>query len=376
MLRLARIPAVVVALAFLWCGERIALGQTRPPNIVLIVADDMGYADIGIHGSKDIPTPNIDALATAGVRFTDAYVTGPYCSPTRAGLLTGRYPQRFGHEFNLGPSGPFGLPLTETTIADRLREAGYRTALFGKWHLGAGERFHPHVARLRRVLRVPRRRAFVSGHRSSECRSDSRWEKAGNGHDVSHRRACRSRSGLHSSREGASLSPLSGVQRRAHADACNGQIPRQVREHCGLQRRTYAAMLSAMDDAIGRTIATLRAETLEENTLVIFFSDNGGPTMAGTTINGSSNGPLRGSKRQTWKGASACRSSSAGRGTFQKERLTRGRSSSSTCCRRRLRPPASHSEANHTLTVSTWCRLSLARIRVRCTRHCTGASAG
>ena len=89
MLRIACMPTVVVAIAFFSWGEPIALGQTRPPNIVLLVADDMGYADIGIHGSKDIPTPNIDALAKAGVRFTDAYVTGPYCSPTRAGLLTG-----------------------------------------------------------------------------------------------------------------------------------------------------------------------------------------------------------------------------------------------------------------------------------------------
>src|SRR5678816_3725146 len=72
----------------------------RPPNIVLIVSDDMGYADIGVHGSSDIPTPNIDALARGGIRFTDAYVSGPYCSPSRAGLMTGRYPQRFGYEFN------------------------------------------------------------------------------------------------------------------------------------------------------------------------------------------------------------------------------------------------------------------------------------
>src|SRR5262245_56188256 len=70
--------------------------QRRPPNILVIVSDDMGYGDIGIHGSKDIPTPNIDGLAKVGVRFSDAYVSGPYCSPTRAGLLTGRYPQRFG----------------------------------------------------------------------------------------------------------------------------------------------------------------------------------------------------------------------------------------------------------------------------------------
>ncbi|HSE30116.1 MAG TPA: sulfatase-like hydrolase/transferase [Pyrinomonadaceae bacterium] len=78
--------------------------QVRRPNIVVIVADDMGYADVGIHGSNDIPTPNIDALAADGIRFTNAYVSGPYCSPTRAGLMTGRYPQRFSHEFNLGVS--------------------------------------------------------------------------------------------------------------------------------------------------------------------------------------------------------------------------------------------------------------------------------
>ena len=140
-----------------WCAVLIAISamsalddadasaQARQPNIVMIVGDDMGYADIGVHGSKDIPTPNIDALARAGIRFTDAYVTGPHCSPTRAALLTGRYQQRFGHEVNpgadAGPNG--GLPLGETTMANRLKAAGYRTALFGKWHLGSNERLHP-----------------------------------------------------------------------------------------------------------------------------------------------------------------------------------------------------------------------------------------
>jgi arylsulfatase A-like enzyme len=143
MTNLDRIRTIVVVCVCVWCGERIALAQTRPPNIVLLVADDLGYGDIGVHGSKDIPTPNIDRLASGGVRFTDAYVTGPYCSPTRAGLLTGRYQQRFGHEFNAGVAGPFGLPLSETTLADRLKAGGYRTALFGKWHLGRGEKFHP-----------------------------------------------------------------------------------------------------------------------------------------------------------------------------------------------------------------------------------------
>src|SRR5215216_6392696 len=110
--------AAVIAFGLLLCHFQ-AGAQTRRPNIVIIVADDMGYADIGVHGSRDIPTPNIDTLARDGIRFTDAYVSGPYCSPTRAGFLTGRYPQRFGHEFNLGaPHAEFGLPLGETTIAD------------------------------------------------------------------------------------------------------------------------------------------------------------------------------------------------------------------------------------------------------------------
>src|SRR5256885_7034187 len=103
----------------------------------------MGYADAGFQGCKDIPTPHIDTLAQNGVRCTNGYVSGPYCSPTRAGLLTGRYQQRFGHEFSPGNGPNVGLPLSETTIADRLKAAGYVTGLVGKWHLGSAAKFHP-----------------------------------------------------------------------------------------------------------------------------------------------------------------------------------------------------------------------------------------
>jgi arylsulfatase A-like enzyme len=302
MARTARIGALVLALACLWYCEPVVSAQTRAPNIVLLVADDMGYGDIGVHGAKDIPTPNIDALARDGVRFTDGYVTGPYCSPTRAGLLTGRYQQRFGHEFNLGVGGQFGLPLSESTLADRLRAAGYRTALFGKWHLGSGEKFHPMSRGFDEFF------GFLGGEHSYL--------------DV----AAASPNPLLDGRK-----PATGVTylTDALADRAVDFIRRQKARPFFLylafnavhtpmhatdqylarftkikdpQRRTYAAMLSAMDDGIGRTIAAIREEQLEDDTIVIFFSDNGGPTMAGTTINGSSNGALRGSKRQTWEG--------------------------------------------------------------------------
>ena len=306
MKRVPRILATITIVFSLLCFSRSAAeAQRRPPNIVVIVADDMGYADIGVHGSKDIPTPNIDALAKGGIRFTDAYVSGPYCSPTRAGLLTGRYPQRFGHEFNLDlppAHSDFGLPLSETTMADRLKAAGYRTALFGKWHLGSADKFHPMARGFDEFF------GFQGGlHSYLDAQAASRNPLL----------------------DGRKVVAETTYLTDAFADRAVDFIKRQKSQPFFLylafnavhipmqatdkylarfthivdeQRRTYAAMLSAMDDGIGKTLAALRAEGLEENTLIIFFNDNGGPTMAGTTINGSSNAPLRGSKRQTWEG--------------------------------------------------------------------------
>jgi arylsulfatase A-like enzyme len=128
---------LILAVASLLFAE-----DAKKPNIVFIVGDDMGYADVGFQGCQDIPTPQLDRLAKSSVRCTNGYVSGPYCSPTRAGLMTGRYQTRFGHEFNAGAAGS-GLPVSETMIAARLKAAGYATGLVGKWHLGDEVKFQP-----------------------------------------------------------------------------------------------------------------------------------------------------------------------------------------------------------------------------------------
>ena len=282
-------------------------GQTPRPNIVLIVSDDLGYADIGAYGSRDIPTPNIDRIAREGIRFTDAYVSGPYCSPTRAGLMTGRYPQRFGYEFNPDGSPDYGLPLSEPTIADRLKAAGYRTAVFGKWHLGSAQRLHPmrrgfeefygflgadhsytNVAHIDVGTELPD--PLLDGTKpvsSVTYLTDTLGDRA-----VGYIKQHASEPFFLYLAFNAAHVPMEAPDRYL-ARFTNIADP---------QRRTYAAMVSAMDDAIGRTLAALRDYKLEEKTLVIFLNDNGGPTMPTTTVNGSSNSPLRGSKRQTWEG--------------------------------------------------------------------------
>lgn len=268
------------------------------PNIVLIVADDLGYGDLGCYGGQEIPTPSIDSLAQQGVRCSSGYVSGPYCSPTRAALLTGRYQQRFGHEFNPGPQPDqnFGLSLKETTLPQRLKADGYVTGMVGKWHLGLTEQFHPN------------RRGFdeffgflggahpyfpVENDRDPIQRNGTAVDEKTYLTDAFAREALKFIDAHHNEPFFLYL-PFNAVHNPQHA---RPELLEKFESIPDQRRRTYAGMLTAMDEAIGQVLQKVDDLKLNENTLVLFISDNGGPPA-----NGSTNTPLNGQKSTTWEG--------------------------------------------------------------------------
>lgn len=266
------------------------------PNILFIVGDDMGYADVGFQGCKDIPTPNLDSLAKSGVQFTNGYDSAPYCSPTRAGLLTGRYQEKFGHEFNPG-GGNQGLPLTETTIANRLKEAGYATGLVGKWHLGARDDMHPQKRGFDEFF------GFLGGAHSyfksaGILRGTEPVKELDYTTDAFGREAC-SFIEKHKGKPWFLYLAFNAVH--TPMDATDDRLAK-FKNIEDTQRRTYDAMMLALDEQVGNVLKKLAETGQEQNTFVIFISDNGGPTMKGTTINASRNTPFRGSKRTTLEG--------------------------------------------------------------------------
>lgn len=306
------------------------------PNILFIVADDLGYGDLGCYGGTDIPTPHLDALAAGGVRFTSGYVTAPMCAASRAALLTGRYQTRFGFEFNpIGAKNEepgIGLPLGEMTVADRLRDAGYATALVGKWHLGGTAPFHPQRRGFDEFFGflheghyfVPppwqdvttwlRRRTLPDGTQGRWTSPDGRivWsthlgyhepdydadnpilrgsqpvDERANLTDAFAREACdfiarhKAQPWFLCLAYNAPHSPMQGADAQM---AKFGHIE-------DIHRRIYTAMVSHLDDSVGTVMTKLRESGMEESTLVFFVSDNGGPTKELT----SSNAPLRGGK--------------------------------------------------------------------------------
>jgi arylsulfatase A-like enzyme len=295
-------------------------GRAGRPNFVLIVADDLGYGDVGCYGSSVHETPHIDALAAGGVRFTDFHSAGPMCSPTRAAMLTGQYQQRFGRMFDTAISGvdhrDRGLPLEARTIAEVLKEHGYATACFGKWHLG----YQPPW--------LPTSQGFdvFRGLGSGDGDFHTHIDRSGN-EDWWHDNVIRMESGyttklltrysvefidahrnqpfflyvphlaIHFPWQGPDDPPHRRKGRSYHDDKW-GIIPNpgDVSPH-------VKAMVEALDESVGEIVAALTKWKLRRNTLVIFTSDNGGYLTYGTEFrNISSNGPLRGQKTELYEG--------------------------------------------------------------------------
>jgi arylsulfatase A-like enzyme len=279
------------------------LGEQKKPNVIVVVADDLGYADLGCQGSKDVLTPNIDSIAKSGIRFTSGYVSCPVCSPTRAGLMTGRYQQRFGHEFNPGPPDvaafkPFGLSLDEVTLPQRMKKAGYVTGMVGKWHLGYSNQFLPPNRGFDEFF------GFPGGAHSYLDWDESEINPVMRGKEVVHGKDFLTETFAHEA--GAFIDRHQKEPFFLYVPFNAVHTPMQVLEKYrerfsevkDRKRQTYLAMLAALDDGVGDILKRVRTRGLEENTLIFFVSDNGGPTAKNT----SRNDPLRGVKSQVWEG--------------------------------------------------------------------------
>lgn len=318
---LTPLAALVAVLLAAGCASNGGAGASVPtrPNLVLILVDDAGWADFGFQtppgeagsfaGLEGSPTPALDALAAQGLRMTQGYVAASVCSPSRAALLTGRYPQRFGHEFNI-PGKPqpgttwdeTGLPTDERTLADALRACGYRTAAIGKWHLGETPRYRPQQRGFDEFF------GFLGGSRSYFAlpaegtrrghvlrEGDTPVEEV-EGSYLTDVLVERSMQFVETSGERPFFLYLSlnAVHTPMHAPDEALEEAADVRPE---GRAKLAAMTRAMDRAVGRLVECIDALGRGEDTLVVVLNDNGG-----ATINHSSNEPLRGHKGSKFEG--------------------------------------------------------------------------
>ncbi len=305
----------IISLIFISILLASCLDQEKMhPNIIVIISDDQGYADVGFHGSKEIITPNIDRIANNGVVFSEGYVSYAVCSPSRAGLITGRYQNRFGYTRNilLAPKDSLmGLPLTEQTLPDVLNNVDYKTKAIGKWHLGAHESL------------VPERRGFdeffgfiIGGHRyfpedlTLNDLTEARSQMDGyitriydNGKRIDTKKYLTEELSDNAVKfiEENSDNPfflyLSYNAPHTPLQATEKDLERNM--HIEIEkRRIYAAMVSSMDDGIGLILDKLEEKKISDNTIVIFFSDNGGVEW----YNFSDNGVLRGIKGDFFEG--------------------------------------------------------------------------
>ena len=332
----------VICILLIYPNPQIQAQKKSLPNIIIFLADDLGYGELGCQGNKEIPTPHIDAIAQNGIRFTNGYVTSSVCSPSRAGLLTGKYQQLFGYNTNLigadNEQPGMGLPPALNTLPEHLLDAGYVSGIIGKWHQGASAPYHPqrqgfdeffgfmHEGHYfvpppyRNVTTMLRRRVLPGGGKGRWISADSSLiysSHMGNNepdYDANNPILRGSQPVDESvyltdafTREGVDfidrhqdkpfLLYLSYNAVHSPLQAQNKYMQRfsHIKD---IHRRIFAAMLANLDDSVGEVMKKLREEGLEENTLVFFLSDNGGPTKELT----SSNLPLRDGKGSLYEG--------------------------------------------------------------------------
>lgn len=302
-------PAIDVAISD-------AKAPITQPNIIVILTDDQGYSDVGFNGSVEIPTPNIDRIAYEGVRFDQGYVSFPVCGPSRAGLLTGRYQSRFGFDLNPSesPDDPkAGLPVTEHTIAEVLKPVGYTSMIVGKWHMGLHESFHPnnrgfdqffgflnggHNYFTDRLRDIDPRKVERASHLYQDLLMRNKTKVVTSGYltDVLSDEAVNF---IDDNKENPFFLFLSYNAPHTPMHASQKYLDRfpNIEDK---RRKTYAAMVSAVDDGVGKVLNSLEENDIEENTLVFFLSDNGGPLKR--AVNSSINLPFRGGKGDVFEG--------------------------------------------------------------------------
>jgi len=273
-------------------AEGVGARDGARPNIIVILADDLGYGDLGVQGGRDVMTPNIDRLAAGGVRMTDFYANHPVCAPSRAAMMLGKYQHRFGFEHNPSRDRPpaYGLPTGEQTLPERLKARGYATAMFGKWHLGWNPNSTPTARGFDTFY------GFLEGSFAYTADAASGGKNAMRGVEPTTMPAHtteaftqeavafidqnKDRPFFIYASYNAVHAPLQST--RAYLD--------RVRQEPDPKRRNYLAMLAALDDGVGEIVRAVERNGLSERTLIVFTSDNGGPTWQTTSANGALNG--------------------------------------------------------------------------------------
>jgi arylsulfatase A-like enzyme len=280
-------------------SSRLAQSASRP-NFVFILADDMGYADVEPYGARDIRTPHLKRLAGEGVRFTQCYANGPVCTPTRAGFITGRWQQRVGLEWALVPGDKGkGLPATEPTIARSMKEAGYRTAIIGKWHLGMEPEYNPTRHGFDYFFGITSGNVDMYSHKY-RTGLDDLWENServrreGYLTDLIGDRAARF---IDENRASPFFLyvPFNAVHWPFQAPGRPQDVRNEKTWTDGTRAGDYAPMTESLDANIGKLLAALDRNGLAGNTLVIFTNDNGGERL-------SDNRPLFHHKATLWEG--------------------------------------------------------------------------